>query len=330
MISCLGWNIYNIDEVFPEYSVGNKKVDYSLRYNNYNKVFIEVKKIDEELEKHQEQLLNYSFQEGIKLAILTNGITWWFYLPIHEGNWEQRKFYTVEIYDQGSNEIVQKFIEFLSKEKVVSGEAVKYAENIFKSKQKQILINKTMPEAWNKIIKEPDEILIELIAETTEKLCGYKPDNSTVVHFIDSKNLGLSPTTPYLPIRTPPVPVIRQPKKQEYVKGNYSNKSISSFTFRGKSYEVKSWKDMLIQVCNIMSGIHREHFEKVLNLKGRKRPYFTNNPNELRIPQKITATNIYVEVNLGANSIVRLSQKVIALFGYSKDDLLIHVYRDAF
>ena len=95
ILSLIGWDTFNIDEVVPEYSIGGKKVDFSLRHSNANKTFIEVKKIGEDLEKHQEQLLNYSFQEGVKLSILTNGITWWFYLPLHEGSWEQRKFYTI-------------------------------------------------------------------------------------------------------------------------------------------------------------------------------------------------------------------------------------------
>src|SRR4030042_1818574 len=68
VLSILGWDIYNIDEVMPEYSVGSQRVDYALRHSNANKVFIEVKKVGEDLEKHQEQLLNYSFKEGISLA----------------------------------------------------------------------------------------------------------------------------------------------------------------------------------------------------------------------------------------------------------------------
>lgn len=58
----------------PEYTVANKRVDYALRVDNHNKAFIELKKIGTDLEQHQEQLLNYSFQEGLRLAILTNGI----------------------------------------------------------------------------------------------------------------------------------------------------------------------------------------------------------------------------------------------------------------
>jgi hypothetical protein len=77
ILSMLGWDTFNVDEVTPEYSISGKKVDYSLRVNNANKTFIEVKKTSEDLENYhnQEQLLGYSFQEGVKLAVLTNGIS---------------------------------------------------------------------------------------------------------------------------------------------------------------------------------------------------------------------------------------------------------------
>ena len=184
VLQTLGWNPFNIDEVFPEYSVKNQRVDYALRHNGRNKVFIEVKKVNEDLEKHQEQLLKYSFQEGVKIAILTNGFSWWFYLPLREGSWEQRKFYTIEIYDQETEEIAKKFEELLSKQNVISEAAIKNAENIFKSKQKGNLIKESLPKAWEKILLEPDENLVELLADTTEKLCGYKPDNETIEKFL--------------------------------------------------------------------------------------------------------------------------------------------------
>ena len=140
ILSLLGWDIYNIDEVMPEYAVGSQRVDYALRHSNANKVFIEVKKVGEDLERHQEQLLNYSFKEGVSLAILTNGISWRFYLPLHEGSWEQRKFYTVEIYDQNSEDIVGKFLDYLAKENVYSGKYIQNAEAVYKSRQREYLV----------------------------------------------------------------------------------------------------------------------------------------------------------------------------------------------
>ena len=74
-----------------------------------------------------------------------------------------------------------------------------------------------------------------------------------------------------------------------------------------------------------MLSAHRGQSDKVLNLKGRKRPYFTRNPNELRSPERINNTDIYVETNLSANSIVKLSKSIISIFGYEEEDLFIEV-----
>jgi len=319
ILSHLNWNPFNIDEVYPEFSVKNKRVDFALRHNGHNKVFIEVKKIGEELEQHQEQLLNYSFQEGVKLAILTNGISWWFYLPLHEGSWEQRKFYTIEIYDQQCNDIVQKFEDFLLKENVISDRAIKNAKSIYKSKQKQYLIKQTLPKAWHKLITEPDEILVELLAETTEKLCGYKPDSETVEQFLTK--IEKEPFVSKKIKSEVPKPTINQ--EISSLKENYTGKTIIAFSFKGKKYHVSSWKEMLIKICNLMLFAHRDRFDKVLSLVGRKRPYFTKDPNKLRASQKINDTDIYVEINLSANSIVKLSKNILLLFGYKEDDISI-------
>lgn len=317
ILSNLGWNHFNIKEVTPEYKVGIRKVDYSLRENNINKVFIEVKKVDEDLEKHQKQLLDYSFQEGTKIAILTNGITWWFYLPLNEGNWEQRKVYTIEIYDQDANKISESFIDFLSKENIISGQAVKLAENIHKSKQKKYVIGEKLPEAWHKLINEPDEDLVELLAETTEKICGYKPDHITVGEFLSSfiEDKG----------KIPPKKSKINKKTASNSKKGFTGKKISSYTFNGKEFEVKYWIYILMEIANLMAKLHENEFDKALSLKGRKRPYFTRNETDLRSPWRVEGTDIYMEVNMNANTIVRVSKNLIALFGYKDEDLKINV-----
>ena len=325
LLSILNWNTFNIDEVTPEYSVGGRKVDYSLRVEGVNKVFIEVKKIGEELENHQEQLLNYSFQEGIKLAVLTNGITWWFYLPLHEGSWEQRRFYTIDIIQQETEEIVSKFIDFLSKENITSREAIQNAEAVYKSHRKQTILKDTLPKAWDKIISDADEALIELISEITEKLCGYKPNPEMIEQFI-SKNKDQLLISVVPPTRTTPSPIPKITRRPVSIPMSYTGKSISAFYFRNKKYEVRSWKELLIQLVNTLYASHSIDFEKVLTLKGRKRPYFTHNANELRAPQKISNTNIFVETNLSASNIVKICFDLLAIFGYSQRDLRIEAY----
>jgi len=325
LLSLLGWDTFNTDEVTPEYSVAGKRVDYSLRLNNLNKAFIEVKRIGIELENHQEQLLNYSFQQGIKLAVLTNGVTWWLYLPLNEGSWEQRKFYTIDVLQQGADNIASKFIDFLSKDNINSGKAIQNAEIIYRGQQKINILEQTLPKAWNKIIEEADDLLIDLINETAEKICGFKADTELVEHFL-SKNkeaLLISTTSarPSLPVR-PQVSSSSQSSIQT-VPGIYTGKSISSFYFRGSKYNVRSWKNLLIKLCEIFNAAHRNDFDKTLNIVGRKRPYFTRNANELRAPQKVNNTNIYVETNLSANRIAKICSEMIAVFGYTDNDLKI-------
>lgn len=323
ILSLLGWDTFNIDEVVPEYAVAGKKVDYSLRYSNTNKVFIEVKKIGEDLEKHQEQLLSYSFQEGVKLSILTNGITWWFYLPLYEGSWEQRKFYTIEIYDQDTEEITNRFMDYLAKDNIISGKAIENAELTHKGRQKEYLIKNTLPKAWNKLISEPDELLIDLIAESTEKLCGHKPDHSMVKYFIISDISGIDTT--HRPQKTKPLGSISKIRYRGKTK-DYTGKTVTAFIFKSTRYEVRFWKDILMQICNLMSNIHRNNFERVLSLRGREKPYFTKNANELTEPEKIEGTEIFAETNLSANSIVKRSLAILSFFGYSEEDFSIEAH----
>ncbi|AWB10268.1 type I restriction endonuclease [Thermodesulfobium sp. 4217-1] len=322
ILNALKWNVFDIESVFPEYSVNDKRVDYSLRSNKKNKVFIEVKKINEDLDQHQEQLLNYSFQEGVGLSVLTNGISWWFYLPSGEGSWAQRKFYTIEIYEQEDKVVVEKFEKLLSKDNVVSGKSLEYAKEIYYNKEKQNLINTTLPKAWNKIITDPDELLIELLADETEKLCGYKPDSETVEQFLTRiSQEEIKTENIYVPTKIKSM----HKKSDSSVSNQYSGKKPISFSFKGVKYSLRSWKELIVKLCEIILSKHKDQFNYVLDLHGTKRPYFSSKLDELRKPERISGTDIYLETNLSANSIVKLSKDIITLFGYKDSDLKIEI-----
>ena len=192
----LGWDPDNDREVYPQYPVADGWVDYALLISNAPKVFIEVKKGGEPLEKHQEQLLNYSFKQGVKLAALTNGVTWWFYLPLQEGSWEQRKFHAVEFDKQNGTEISQKFADLLSKENVSSGKAVQTAEDLYKRHQ----IAETLQEAWNQLV---DGTIADLLSTKTLELCGHRPDKNEVDQFLTKVRFPHMMSHPSAPEPTP-------------------------------------------------------------------------------------------------------------------------------
>ena len=204
ILQILGWNVFDVDEVTPEFVVENRKVDYALKNDNLSEVFIEVKNPKEDLDKHQDQLLDYSFRQGVELAVLTNGLTWWLYLPTQKGSWRERKFYTIDIYEQDSELISNIFIDILSKQNVLNRESIKNALSIYRGKRREKILTSTIPEAWNKIISEPDLLLIELFIEVVEKLCGYKPESEMITDFL-TKNLDKLMVFPDFEIEKPPV-----------------------------------------------------------------------------------------------------------------------------
>ena len=111
----------------------------------------------------------------MEFAILTNGAVWWFYLPLKKADWKARKFYAIDIMEQELKEVASRFAELLSKDAVQSGKAIEHAETLYKGRIRQKTIEKALPEAWNRMVSEPELLLVDLLAEITEKLCGHKP-----------------------------------------------------------------------------------------------------------------------------------------------------------
>lgn len=302
----LGWNVAH-DEVHPEYRVEGGEVDYALLTDQVPKAFIEAKKEDEPLERHQEQLLNYAFRQGVVMAILTNGTAWWFYLPLKEGSWENRKFAAVNI---DKPELPQQLISLLSKENVICGRNIQSAETLLRSRR----IWESLPRAW--VALRP-EIVSRLIDET-EGLCGYRPNTDEVEHFLSR----IDNQTPLkLDASEPQADTPSDEPELEDVQGT----KPQCFTFDGHSYEVKAWISVWKELCAILCTKHRSDFEvKALNLESAQGyPYFSRNKNDLRKPHKINEDSIFVETNMGARYILKTARMLISHFGYDPNELQV-------
>ena len=180
----LGWDCFNLEEVSPEFNVGNGRVDYCLLINQKKRVFLEVKRASENLESHEKQLLEYSFTEGVDLAVLTNGLVWWIYLPLIGGNWQQRKCFTIDITQQSPQESAKHFKDFLGRDVVENGSSIEKAKSVKESREKNKLIDQSIPKAWKQLIDEPDEFLVELFSEKVEGLCGHRPTFEQITEYI--------------------------------------------------------------------------------------------------------------------------------------------------
>ena len=280
LLSLAGWDVFNVSEVTPEYTVGGGRVDYALKPDSPNAVFIEVKRNGENLEGHQQQLLEYCFQQGVKLAALTNGRTWWLYLPLQTGSWEQRRFLTIDVEAQEPEVVEQRFIDHLSEEKVTNGEAISNAEDLVRSRLRTEITGKAIIEAWKQIVETPDEILVDLVGETAERICGFKPETERIQEFLSGKARNLVTPTPQsegqqkwpAPPITPHKPQPAGPSIQKPQEIDGKNQKPTSFRFQDEYRTVKSWNDILIQLCGILSDLSPHDFDGVLSIVATNAP----------------------------------------------------------
>ncbi len=184
----LGWDIFNTQEVVPEFTVEGGRVDYCLRKSEKSLVFIEVKRTTEDLDRHARQLLDYAFKHGVSVAVLTNGLLWWFYLPLSEGSWEQRKFLAIDIKPQEPHLAAAHFRDFLGRDSITSGEGVKKAKALQAGKERESLLLRIVPQVWNQMLTQPDEDLLELLASKVESACGYRPDPELLLDHLHSSH----------------------------------------------------------------------------------------------------------------------------------------------
>jgi hypothetical protein len=79
LLGILGWNTHDLDEVYPEFYVTDSgRVDYVLKINGMPVIYIEIKKIDEDLngirggKTYAEQAMDYAWKKKATWAVLTN------------------------------------------------------------------------------------------------------------------------------------------------------------------------------------------------------------------------------------------------------------------
>ena len=203
IIEKLGWDTLNPDEVAREHSVLGGKVDYCLRGPNPKRdlVLIEVKRVDTDLSEHQEQLLRYAFDAGAPLAVLTDGLLWWLYLPMADTSWEQRRFFSINFREQGATEAAPAIYRFLNRHGVVDGTCQEEAQREFQGQERDRRVRAALQEAWQRMLGDPQGLLRDLLSETVQEISGDVPNEEEIAEFLEGVSGSGSSTGRELPAK---------------------------------------------------------------------------------------------------------------------------------
>jgi len=184
ILRALGWDETDLS-IRAEYPAGPGYVDYALLCDSRPQVFVEAKRRGALDVRAEAQLFGYANNRGVPLLLLTDGYRWDFYLSMADGPPEERRFCSLELAGDDDLPVYSETLEtYLRKTHVASGKARRAAEERLDLDRQRTRARKAIPEAWNAILNEPDELLCELLSEKVQTLIGTSPDSSDVQGFL--------------------------------------------------------------------------------------------------------------------------------------------------
>lgn len=186
ILSAIEWPIHNTQQVIPEYNIQGRRVDFALCiHKNKPVVFIEVKQPGKILGADK-QLFEYAFHEGVPFAIVTDGKEWHFYLPAEVGSYDERRVYKLDLLERDVQESEYRFERYLGFKNVANGNALEKAREDYKNISKERQAKANIPLAWNKLIDDEDEMLMEVLSDKVESICGFSPSKKQILNFLNS------------------------------------------------------------------------------------------------------------------------------------------------
>lgn len=185
LLGVLDWPVHDPKVVYPEFPDGEGgRVDFALCHpSGQPRVFVEVKKLGRS-DGAERQLFSYAYHHGIQLVVLTDGQDWSFFLPGEAGNYSERRVYKLDLVERDVHDSAERLRRYLTYRAVCTGEALSAARADYQDVAKERQIDAALPQAWRGLVDEQDELLIELIADRVENLCGFKPDPEVTLRFL--------------------------------------------------------------------------------------------------------------------------------------------------
>jgi hypothetical protein len=274
ILQCLGWEIFDPSQVRREYPVGERRVDYALFTSQRTPTaIIEVKAVGRAQDADR-QLFEYAFHSGIPFAILSDGREWSFYLPAEQGSYEERRVYRLDLVERQENEAVASLQRYLSVERVRSGAAIEDARKDYKDAARRRVVRDEIPRVWAELVSEPDELLLELIAERVESNVGFRPDYEDVEAFLVSL-LRREPA-----IVEPPARIMT---KVTAVGGTPADTpSTLTYQLLGQTKKTRDAIAILLDVLRVLADRQPDFLERFANVaRGRTRNHIARQRSDV-------------------------------------------------
>ena len=320
LLAAAGWDVFDLSQVMPGYITGNSNVDFALmspgqpRGAASPRMFIDVRTPAENIEspRMERQLLAHCTREEVLLAALTNGLRWLLFLWSPGGSRMERRFCEIDL--RGDPEAAAADINrYLTRDRVSNGQAARSAERALRDSNREVVDRRAVIQGWRQVVGGLDEGLIELVATAAEQRAGHRPGHRLVRRVLAENRAALLAAGALGAAASGPGP------------GGGLRSTPSSFTLDSETRNVTSWSGLLVGVCLMMRDSHPGDFERILEIRGRKLPYYSRAAGELKLPRPIGDTGIFASCHGTGALIAGRARRVVEHFGHSAGSLVIQL-----
>lgn len=314
----LGWDIWNPEEFYTEYSIKLKSKEgsvdvvlfHSLMKDKTPDVFFELKsvgKLEGSIKTSEEQLQEYNYYNTASITVLTDGRKWRFYLSSAQGTFSQKLFANIDFVEDDTDVINSVFMGVLSKDRYVK-DAVNMAEKMLQDLKLRKEIDRAKQEANKRSDEYPQLSKYELV-----QLILKEHGHETTLE--DIKRLWDNPVT----IIDPPPPPPPPPRSEDYT-GTCPLRVfvIGKWFDKNPTTQRLDWSDVkeIVYNCIVKSG-------KKIDLIGRKG--VSQEPESGRRTRKLS-NGLFIDTGFNANAIVKHCCEALASAGYDpQKDLVIEL-----
>ena len=319
LLAAAGWDVFDLSQVMPGYITGNRSIDFALMPPPGQpkgavppSVFIDVRTPTDNIEspRMERQLLALSAREEVPLAALTNGLRWLLFLWSPRGGRMERRFCEIDLREDPEAAAAD-VNRYLTRDRVCNGQAARSAERALRDSNRETVDRRAVIQGWRQVVGGLDEGLIELVATAAEQRAGHRPDNRLVRRVLaENRAALLAPRTEDAAGSGP---------------GGGLRSTPSSFTLDSETRDVTSWSGLLVEVCLMMRDSHPGDFERILEIRGRKLPYYSRAAGELNLPRPIGDTGIFASCHGTGALIAGRARRVMEHFGHPAGSLVIQL-----
>ncbi len=313
ILRALGWDDSDPDQVAPEFSSGKGRVDFALfGAPRRGAVFVEVKGVGRS-DLGDRQLFEYAFHEGVPLCILTDGREWSFYLPSGQGNYDERRVHRLRLDERAVEDAVRVLHRYLDRERVRSGDAHEDAIRDYRDLASRREASRIIPQAWKQLVSGPEDLLVELVADQTEALSGFRPMTSEVLAFLrglaPAGSVSMPEASRLAPGRgagatavdlTPEPPVIAQSQVKPSATRALFERGPISYYVLGQEHSARNAKEAFVDVLSKIAARFPHRIEVIAEAaRGRTRNHIAQSVSQIYPDRQDLANSNTAEILSG-------------------------------